>query len=359
MRSTSTAVPRTITSLLRAALLLASVGGLGACQDIDDGGPQGNGTARPAILGSGPAGLVNGPAASARFNNPVNTEVGPDGTVYVADFGNNAVRAIAPDGSVRTLVAQAGFERPFGLTLASDGSLYVQTDTNDTGVRDATTGTVWRVNTATGAATVVVRNVGRPRGLLALPDGRIVMSDIVRHDLRLLTPGTGAIAALAGATDTPGFAEATGAGARFNRPYGMALAADGSILVADQNNHRIRRVTLAGEVTTFAGTGTAGRADGALATATLNGPQDVAAAGATVYVADTTNYLVRRIAGGNVETIAGTGTRGFAPGEGLTAQFYGLEGFALSDDGNTLWIADGTGGDDGVDFNRVRRVRVR
>ncbi|PPE74889.1 hypothetical protein C3942_04220 [Solimonas fluminis] len=352
------AVTRFLTHLLRAAPLFAAAV-LGACHDVDDGGPDGSAAARPAVLGGGPAGLVNGPAAAARFDNPVNVELGPDGTIYVADFGNDALRAIAPDGEVRTLLARPGFERPFGLALAPDGSLYVQTDTNDSGLRDGTTGTVWRVDTRTGAAAVVVRNVGRPRGLLALADGRIVLSDIVRHDLRLLTPATGAIAPLAGNNGSAGFADATGADARFDRPYGLALAADGSILVADQNNHRIRRVTLAGAVTTFAGTGTAGRADGALATATFNGPQDVATDGSAVYVADTLNYLVRRIAGGSASTIAGTGARGFAPGEGLSAQFYGLEGFDLADDGNTLWIADGTGGDEDVDFNRVRRVRVR
>jgi DNA-binding beta-propeller fold protein YncE len=185
-----------------------------------------------------------------------------------------------------------------------------------------------------------------------------VLSDVAHHTIRLLTPGTGAIAPLAGMTDTPGFADATGTNARFDRPYGVALAADGSLLVADQNNHRIRRVTLAGVVSTFAGDGTAARDDGPVATASFNGPQDVAVDGGRVYVADTLNYLVRRVEGGNVTTIAGTGTRGFAPGEGLTAQFAGLEGFDLTDDSRTLWIADGSGGaDDG--FNRVRRVRVR
>ncbi|AXQ27374.1 hypothetical protein D0B54_01130 [Solimonas sp. K1W22B-7] len=352
------AAPRALTHSLRAALLLTAIG-LAACTDIDDGGPLANGSAgRPAIIGNAAAGLVNGPAAVARFDNPATAEVGPDGTVYVADFNNNAVRAIAPDGTVRTLVAQAGFVRPFGMTFSPDGSLYVQTDGNDLGQRDGTTGTVWRVNPATGAATVVARNLGRPRGLLALSGNRIVLSDVAHHVIALLNTTSGAVTPLAGSADMPGFADATGADARFSRPYGVALAADGSLLVADQDNHRIRRVTLAGVVTTFAGTGTAGSANGPVATATFNGPQDVAVDGSTVYVADTLNYRVRRIAGGNVTTIAGSGVRGFAPGEGLTAQFAGLEGFDLTDDGNTLWIADGSGGmDDG--FNRVRRVRVR
>ena len=334
--------------------------GLVACQDMDDGGPDGGAPAvtRPAIIGASTSGLVNGPAGTARFDNPATAEVGPDGTVYVSDFNNDAVRAIAPDGTVRTLVARADFQRPFGLTFAPDGNLYVQTDGNDTGQRNADTGTVWRVNPATGAAVVVVRNVGRPRGLLALADGRIVLSDVAHHTIRLLTPGTGAIAPLAGMADTPGFADATGTNARFDRPYGVALAADGTLLVADQNNHRIRRVTLAGVVTTFAGFGMQGNANGPSSMASFNGPQDVAVGGDTVYVADTLNYLVRRIEGGSVTTIAGTGVRGFAPGEGLTAQFAGLEGFDLTDDRGTLWIADGSGGmDDG--FNRVRRVRVR
>ena len=77
--------------------------------------------------GAADAGRVDGDAQTTRFSNPVNVETAPNGTVYVADFDNSAIRVIAPNGRVSTLVQQAGFYRPFGLTLASNGVLYVQT----------------------------------------------------------------------------------------------------------------------------------------------------------------------------------------------------------------------------------------
>lgn len=184
------------------------------------------------IWGTEQAALVNGDAVTARFSNPVNVEVAADGTVYVADFDNDAVRMISSSGAVSTLVRQSTFSRPFGLALAADGTLYVQTDANDLGARDSTTGTIWRVNPGTGAVAVVARNLGRPRGIQVLADGRIAMSDVAHHVISILDPATGSVTPLAGAADEAGFEDATGAAARFNRPYGLARLSDGALLVA-------------------------------------------------------------------------------------------------------------------------------
>ncbi|MGH8528867.1 MAG: hypothetical protein ACRETN_03350 [Nevskiales bacterium] len=305
---------------------------------------------------------MDGPHDVARFSNPVNVEVASDGRVYVADFDNDAIRVISTTGVVSTLVRPADvlpltFSRPFGLTIAPDGFLYVQTDGNDVGARDATTGTVWRVDLGTGMATVVARNLGRPRGLQALANGMIAMSDLAHHVVTILNPATGVETLLAGANDTPGFVNAAGPAARFSRPYGLALLPDGSLLVADQDNDRLRQVTLAGVVTTFAGTGVAGTQNGPVATASFNAPQDVAIAGADTYVADHDNFLIRRINAGNVTTQAGNGMQDFADGEGSAASFFGMEGIALNASGSILWIADGNNGN-GDPFNRVRRLNV-
>src|SRR4029450_278338 len=79
--------------------------------------------------------------------------------------------------------------------------------------------------------------------------------DLSHHTISLIDPVTAAVTPLAGLADCGGFQDGTGSAARFHHPYGVALAANGDILVADQSNHRIRRVTLAGVVTTFAGDG--------------------------------------------------------------------------------------------------------
>ena len=311
------------------------------------------------LAGADQAGNESGPRNVARFNNPVNVAVGSTGELYVADFDNSLIRVVDPDGYVSTLTEQEGFSRPFGLTFAADGTLYVQTDRDDMGGGGTDKGTIWKVDTTTGAAAVVARAVGRPRGLLALPDGRLLMSDIKRHDVRILDPESGVISALAGVADEPGFADGSGAEARFNRPYDAVLASDGSVLIADMDNHRIRRLTMAGEVTTFAGTGIAGATAGAALSAAFNAPCALAIDDAgVVYVTDTGSYLVRAISpGGQVTTIAGDGAAGFHDGPPLEARFFGLEGLDVTGDGSLLYVADGNRGSDEL-YHRVRRVTL-
>lgn len=332
---------------------VVAVGVVGCGGSGDDSPSPFVGKSVSVVAGSDVAGADDGPIATATFRNPVNVAVDSNGTIYVCDFDNNLVRKIT-NGVVSTLVDQENFSRPFGITIANDGTLYVQTDANDEGARDGTTGTVWEVDKATGVATVVARNLGRPRGLLALPDGRIAMAQLIRNTIEILNPDTDAVVSIAGQPDVAGFANGTGTEAMFSRPYGMTMDGNNALLVADQNNNRIRRVTLAGVVTTFAGEGTAGSTNGPLATATFNGPQDIdRAPNGQFYVADTTGHLIRKISGGQVSTFAGNGLPGFSDGTGANASFFGLEGMAISPNGRNLFVADGTGGSDDP-FNRVR-----
>lgn len=298
------------------------------------------------LTGCDEPGAADGPRGVARLANPVNVIGGPDGQVYVADFDNGLVRVVAPDGETTTLVEQEGFSKPFGLAFGADGTLFVQTDRNDAGEQSPMTGTIWRVDTTTGVAEVVARDVGRPRGLAMLPDGRLVLSDYVHHTVRLLDPDTGSISNLAGVFDQPGDVDGTAAQARFDKPYGVAVLPDGRIVVADYGNDQLRAVTTSGQVTTFAGTGAEGNADGPAASATFAAPQGVSVDGAgNLYVSDTDSFSIRRIsADGQVTTVAGAGA-GWRDGSLGDAQFYGLEGLDVSADGSTLWVADGSRGE--------------
>lgn len=301
---------------------------------------------------------MDGPVATASFHNPANVVAAPDGTVFVADFDNHRIRKISTSGIVSTLVNQAGFVRPFGLALSGD-SLFIQTDGNSSGVINSSAGAIWRLTLSTNTLALLGENLGRPRGLVVLSSGQLLTADIAQQVLRLFNPATGVMTPLAGEAGTAAFANGTGAAARFNRPYGMAVMGDGSILVADAANHRIRRVRLTGEVATFAGTGAAGSLDGPAASATFTDPQDVAVApDGTIYVADTGSRKVRMIRGGMVSTVAGDGVRGFRDGDLLTSRFWGLEGLDLLPDGSLI-VSDGTGGEDGEPYNRVRRLAVR
>src|SRR5205823_4695794 len=122
------------------------------------------------------------------------------------------------------------------------------------------TGSIWRVDVHGKTATIVANAIGRPRGITVLKDGRLAVSDYMHHVLELVDPRSGTVTLLAGMWDAAGFADGAGPDARFSTPYSLVQLADGGLLVTDFGNHKLRHVTLAGDVTTIAG-GAKGFAD--------------------------------------------------------------------------------------------------
>jgi DNA-binding beta-propeller fold protein YncE len=355
--------------------------GFGACSDSPGvtipgadagdpgGGPDGDGgdfvplpplgDGVGTLAGQAFAGMADGSRDQALFFNPVNVIVTPDGDILVADFDNGALRLVTPEGDVSTLVGgDPAFSRPFGMAFTSDGALIVQTDWNTAGRRG---GTLWRMNAAGTQRSVIAEDVGRYRGLAALPDGRVAMADYQAHTVSLLDPATGSITTLAGVDGAAGYVDGSGAGARFSRPYDLVLGSDGALIVSDQGNHRLRRVTLAGEVSTFAGNGQAGVSDGDRMSAGLNEPQALAIDDAgTIYVTSRGGYVLRAIEpSGQVSTISGDGSPGWLDSEDpMRARFFGLEGLAVTGDGQYLYISDGSRGEPDP-YHRVRRQKLR
>ncbi|MBK6438057.1 MAG: hypothetical protein IPF88_05570 [Candidatus Microthrix sp.] len=180
-----------------------------------------------------------------------------------------------------------------------------------------------------------------PSGVAVAPGGTVYVADRYNHRIRAINPTTGAVTTLAGSTI--GFADGPGNTAQFNYPFGVAVAPGGTVYVADRNNHRIRAINpTTGAVTTFAGSGTAGFADGPGNTAQFNATAGVAVApGGTVYVTDANNHRIRAInpTTGAVTTLAGSGTAGFADGPGDTAQFTGPIGLTVAPNG-TVYLGD-------------------
>ena len=140
-----------------------------------------------------------------------------------------------------------------------------------------------------------------------------------------------------------GSADGTGSDARFCEPNGAAVDTLGNVYVADTQNHTIRRITPAGVVTTFAGkAGEPGTANGTGSAARFNLPTDVAVdSTGTVYVADTTNHLIRKItAAGEVSTLAGSAAApGDTDGDGPAARFRYPSGLAVTPAGDII-VAD-------------------
>ena len=133
----------------------------------------------------------------------------------------------------------------------------------------------------------------------------------------MIVVATGAVTTLAGAPGSGGSANGIGAAARFSGPLGVASDGAGNLFVADTGNQTIRKIVISSRtVTTLAGTaGQAGSADGAGAAARFNDPSGIAVDGGNLFVADTRNHTIRRvaIATGAVTTLAGVAASLSAP----------------------------------------------
>lgn len=138
-----------------------------------------------------------------------------------------------------------------------------------------------------------------------------------------------------------GFLNGPGATATFDGVVGVAVDGSDNVYVADQSNDAIRKIDSSGNVTTFAGTGSTGAANGPAASATFKLPEGVAVdASGNVYVGDTFNNLIRMIASnGTVSTLAGSGASGAANGTGTSASFSSPAGVAVDASGN-VYVAD-------------------
>jgi sugar lactone lactonase YvrE len=182
-----------------------------------------------------------------------------------------------------------------------------------------------------------------PFGIITDREGALYVADAGQNNrIRKITPG-GIVSTLAGGAE--GFADGQGAAASFNTPSGIAIDASGNLYVADTGNNRIRRVTPQGVVTTIAGDGHAGYTDGPGRDAQFNGPIGVAVeTDGSVYVADSYNDRIRKIASdGVVSTLAGGTVPGYQDGPALDALFDTPCALALTKE-HELLIAD-TGND--------------
>ncbi len=183
-----------------------------------------------------------------------------------------------------------------------------------------------------------------PFGVVVGPDGSIFITDAGDHNrIQRIAPG-GNVTTIAGG-GSEGFYDGAEGKASFNTPSGLALLPDGDLIVADTSNNCIRRITPKGETTTIAGAGTAGYVDGPGKTAQFNGPIGVATdTSGKIYVADSYNDRIRVISpDGQVSTLAGKGSPGYADGDRNTALFDTPSGITVLADGSVI-VAD-TGND--------------
>lgn len=179
--------------------------------------------------------------------------------------------------------------------------------------------------------------LGRPTGVALARDGSAWISDWAWHRILKMT-ASGEISVVAGGNY--GMVDGVGTRAQFAGPLGICFDPEGNALVVDGMNHAIRRVTPAGAVTTIAGNGTRGSADGPASCARFADPTAIATNGSEAFVADSANNAIRKLdlRTGAVSTLAGGGQTGFADGQGATAHFSGPLGLACS--GSSLVVSD-------------------
>lgn len=184
-----------------------------------------------------------------------------------------------------------------------------------------------------GAADQV--SLGLPKGLAVMPDGRLIIADALGNQIRALADGKVTILAGSGVRD---FSDGPAAKATFAGPSGVAVGPDGAIYVADQENHRIRMIK-DGVVTTLAGSAE-GFAEGPAGAARFAHPTGVAVrSDGSVLVADLGNHRIRQIKNGEVSTVVGSGAPGLALGSPLRTELTNPHGLAIEPDGGVL-IAD-------------------
>lgn len=167
--------------------------------------------------------------------------------------------------------------------------------------------------------------LNRPHGLAQAPNGIIYFADRGNHQIRYYELDTNKIKTLAG-SGTRGFSEGAAQDAAFNQPVAVTVAKDGTVYVADRDNHRIRTIAVNGTVSTLAGDGNIGFKDGDAALAQFNEPYGVVLNPdeTKLLVADYLNHAIRTIdlATGKVSTLAGNGQKGFEDGLGSKASFF-------------------------------------
>ncbi len=306
------------------------------------------------------------------FNTPWGLAIDAQDRIYVADAGNNAVRRIDPDGTVTTVAGTgtAGYSgdggpataarlsAPVRLAFDAVGNLYIADSSNNrirkvtpAGIISTVVGTGTAGNTGDGGQATAAR-LRTPYDVAFAPDGTMYIADRGNHKIRKVTPA-GVISTFAG-TGSAGYNgdDIAATTARLNSPYSVDVDADGNVYIADYDNERVRIVDTNGIISTFAGTGVATiDGDGGLAVeAGLHKPQYVQVTPAgDVYISESNNNRIRIVHDGNINTVAGSGQFGFVGDGGFPvfSTWQRPSATVLDSQGN-LWVAD----------RNNRRIRV-
>ena len=317
------------------------------------------GNSRPGYSGD------DGAATSAQLSNPFGVAVDGAGNLYIADSGNARIRRVSPSGIITTVAGNgtygysgdggtavsAQLSSPYGVGVDGAGNLYIADTSNNRIRRVSPSGIITTVagNGTQGYAgdggAATSAQLSYPYRVAVDGAGNLYLADSFNHRIRRVSP-SGIITTVAG-NGTQGYSGDGGAAtsAQLSAPQGVEVDGAGNLYIADTSNQRIRRVSPSGIITTVAGNGTYGYSgeDGVATSTPLSGPIDVAVDGTdNLYIADSKNNRIRRVsASGVIRTVAGNGTGGYSGdgGAATLAQLSFAFGVAVDGAGN-VYIAD-------------------
>src|SRR5690606_10205349 len=314
-----------------------------------------------STLAGSTAGDTNGTGEAAQFNRPRGVSTDSQGNIYVADSDNHKIKKITPNGVVTTFAGStqgdadgtgtdAQFNIPRGLAMDNQDNLYIA-DSNNHKIRKITPNGV--VTTLAGSVSGFEDETGEnakfnlPYAIVIDGQNNLYIADHFNHKIRKITPN-GVVTTLAGSAQ--GDSDGMGANAQFWGPSGIELDSQNNLYVADHFNHKIRKITPSGVVTTFAGS-TTGFEDELGENAKFKTPFGIAIDPQNnLYVSDYGNNKIRKITPNSmVITVAGS-TSGFANGSGTDAQFNGPTGITLDNQGN-IYIA-------GFSSHKIRKITL-
>lgn len=248
------------------------------------------------FAGSGTAGFTNGTGTAAQFDQPYCIVADASGNFYVGDRMNNAIRKITPAAVVTTLAGNgtggsvdgtgsaASFAEPLGIAITSAGNLYVADYGNQ------------KIRKVTQAGVVTTVITGYMAFGVAIDAANVIyFTNYFQNRVFKFTEGSNTPVLVAGDL-TPGTADGNGAAARFTTPAGITVDGSGNLYITETGNHRIRKITPAGVVTTLAGS-TQGLNDGLGSAAQFDTPISLCGdfANELLYVADFYNNRIRKV----------------------------------------------------------------
>ncbi|HSC38063.1 MAG TPA: NHL repeat-containing protein [Chitinophagaceae bacterium] len=316
------------------------------------------------FAGDGTDGYLNGPLLSARFETPIDIAISANGILYVADYNDRHIRKIS-GGQVSLLAGDGGFGTkdgagdtaqfvdPYRIEVDHGGNIYV-IDQADSRVRRITPNGMVSTYAGSGVAgfkdgDVSIALFRQGMGGITIDAQGIVYIDDTNNGRIRKISAAGQVSTFAG-REQKGFVDGDTSVAEFLNPNPILFDRQGNMYVADNGNYCIRKITPAGMVSKFSGIGTHGMADGPAGTAQFHYIYDmVIDKDDNIFISD--GDRIRKVnPAGEVLTIAGT-TTGYADGDGATAQFNYPAGLAIDPEGN-LYVADALN-------NRVRKISFK